>query len=334
MTAFTPACSEGKTCSDWRFVACCALFAVSYACLLPGLCLLLFSAKAEIDMFGKKMTIVDLEKSTLGTVKLLYDAGAHIPLWAILTFSVVMPFVKLAALLHFALAQTSTLALLFAQHISKWATIDAFAAAALIAFFTGQPMLHVDLHAGFYFFLAYCILSTAAAVAFEEAAQRSSGAAARAPPAHARSAALPRSRAVPARRHGGGALAGQLRGDGEAAACGSHHADPADALAAARPCQDLLDLGHDTPSWSGGCHAAAVSIALLVIALPAADFAVLLAGVVGLGSAEDWAPRGLEGRWLQDFAMLDVWMLAMVVTRFATTGINGAIEMEVLPAGW
>eukprot|EP00418_Pyrodinium_bahamense_P035414 CAMPEP_0179156260 /NCGR_PEP_ID=MMETSP0796-20121207/76170_1 /TAXON_ID=73915 /ORGANISM="Pyrodinium bahamense, Strain pbaha01" /LENGTH=326 /DNA_ID=CAMNT_0020857829 /DNA_START=32 /DNA_END=1009 /DNA_ORIENTATION=- len=326
MTAFTPACSEGKTCSDWRFVACCALFAVSYACLLPGLCLLLFSAKAEIDMFGKKMTIVDLEKSTLGTVKLLYDAGAHIPLWAILTFSVVMPFVKLAALLHFALAQTSTLALLFAQHISKWATIDAFAAAALIAFFTGQPMLHVDLHAGFYFFLAYCILSTAAALLLRR-------------PPSAAPAQLPEPHPSAAEQSQRGATAVGLWLASCAVTARLLHVAAttpilrmrSPLLGLARTCSIWDMIRH---LWSGGCHAAAVSIALLVIALPAADFAVLLAGVVGLGSAEDWAPRGLEGRWLQDFAMLDVWMLAMVVTRFATTGINGAIEMEVLPAGW
>jgi len=304
---------KSETSADQRTVQsmlCIALFVLSYVFLFPGLCMLLFSAKAEIDFFGMHIKILDLEKSTLGTVKLLYDSAAYFPMLAILVFSVTMPFVKLFAVLLFVAGKASGSILCAVKKVSKWATIDAFAAAALVAFFDSQNHLHVDLHAGFYCFLAYCILSTAASLLL-----------------HAPQARL--------NRHA-------TFGGGKSTVISFimilimlillHQAAtwpilkmqcPKFGMAATSSTWDLVQN-----LWNGHFTVAAAALAVLTMAVPACDFTAVIGQAVG------FHVDAALSQWLEQFAMLDVWALSLVITRLATAGINKDIEMELLPAGW
>lgn len=286
------------------------LFALSYIILFPGLCMLLFSGKAELDLFGIHMTIWKLEKSTLGTVKLLYDSAAYVPMLAILIFSVTMPFVKLFAVLLFAAGRASGSMLCAIKKVSKWATIDAFAAAALVAFFDSQNHLHVDLRAGFYCFLAYCILSTAASLLL-----------------HAPQPNLNRHATL-----GGGKstvvsaimifivvlllyqaatwpiLKMQSKKFAMVATCST------------------WDLVRNL--WNSHSTVAAAALVILTMALPACDFAAVIGQAVG------FQVDAALSQWLEQFAMLDVWAFSLVIMRMATSGINHELEMELLPACW
>lgn len=160
--------------SIWALV----LFVASYALLLPGLGATLFSMKAEVKLFGTSMPVLDITKSTIGTISHLYEGHHYIAAALICLFSVFIPFFKLAAVVLAFRRMAgpkenngSQAQLLIAglQTVSKWATVDAFCIMTFAAAFAALPSassLAVDLHlhTGFYCFLSYCILSIAAAV--------------------------------------------------------------------------------------------------------------------------------------------------------------------------
>merc|ERR1719428_393417 len=70
-------------------------FSLAYILLIPGLTCILFSAKASF----MGMTVVDMEKSTLGAIHLLMEKGRWGAAITILVCSVLAPFLKLAVLL-------------------------------------------------------------------------------------------------------------------------------------------------------------------------------------------------------------------------------------------
>jgi len=148
-----------------------SLFLGSYALLLPGLTATLFSLKAEMHFLGTAIPMLDLTKSTIGTIVHLHDEGHTLPALLIFLFSVLVPLVKLLALILATMRWGSDGEHLLAsvQWVSKWATVDAFCIMTFAAAFIGMPAnsalsVNLQLHRGFYCFLAYCILSVAALV--------------------------------------------------------------------------------------------------------------------------------------------------------------------------
>jgi len=289
---------------------CAALFVLAYISLVPGLCMLLFSGKAEVDFFGIHMTVWHLEKSTLGTVKLLYESTAYVPMLAILVFSVTMPFVKLFAMLFFAAGKMSDSMLCAIKKVSTWATIDAFAAAALVAFFDSQNHLHVDLRAGFYCFLTYCILSTAASLLL-----------------HAPQSSLSRHATL-----GGGkstvvsvimiCIMVLLLHQAATWPILKMQSKKFSMVATCSTWDLVCNL------WKGSSTVAGAALVILTMAVPACDFSAVIAQAVG------FHVDAAISQWLEQFAMLDVWALSLVIMRMATSGINHEIGMELLPAGW
>lgn len=177
-----------------RGTASAALFAAAYLVLVPGLLAPLFSARAEMKLFGMSIKVFDVTKSTVGTIQHLYGLGCPVPATLILVFSVVVPFLKLAAagLAAYRLGCTSTeLPCVRPQKqagatalgggegmveairlVSKWATVDAFCVMTFAGAFAGDARILVSLHVGFYFFLAYCVLSVAAALVLPSGSRR------------------------------------------------------------------------------------------------------------------------------------------------------------------
>jgi len=274
--------------------------------------MLLFSAKVEVDFFGIHMIPWQLEKSTLGTVQLLYESAIYVPMLAIVIFSVTMPFVKLFVVMLFVAGKASSSgpALRAIQKVSKWATIDAFAAVVLVAFFDTQKHLTVDLHVGFYCFLAYCIVSTAASLLL-----------------HAPQPNLNRRATL-----GGGKSAVVsvmmifimvlLMYQASTWPILKMHSEKF-GMAATTSTWDLV-----RNLWNGRLTLASATLVILTMVLPACDFAAVIGQAVGFHI------DAALSQWLENFAMLDVWALSLVITRMATSGLNKEIDMELLPAGW
>ena len=112
----------------------------------------------------------DKTRSILGTAEELY-LGGHLPVaLLIVVFSVVVPLIKaliLASLLLPMSRKAREVLLWLSNAISKWSMADVFVIAIFIAFLAGNGIQEsrglVDFNAtlgvGFWYFLAYCLLS-------------------------------------------------------------------------------------------------------------------------------------------------------------------------------
>jgi len=303
-----------------RGVLCLAAFIVAYSCLIPGLTCLLFSAKAAPMGF----TVLDIQKSTLGAVHMLFDKGRYVAASVILVCSVIAPFVKLAVLLVCScymwgqdnVGPAVVTAIKAVRRISKWATVDAFTAAILYAFFCQNSVLKVELHKGFYFFMGYCIFSIAGALLLEIPAQQ-----------------LPHEQQRLVQT-----------------ATIKQNLPTVVGCSVAMICL-LIGLAC-VPIFSVECSLLFLKDKLSFMALmrnlvsaqgsPIAFLTLFLFGAVAPAADFIYAiTQGIVGRidhpaaeWVQDFAMLDVFALACVVVANAASGMSGALKVSVLPAGW
>jgi hypothetical protein len=117
-----------------------------------------------------KVVIHDSAKSILSTSQLLWEDGNHIVAILIVTFSIVVPALKLLLIAFAYLWQNSILGWrlkLLSAGMSKWSMADVFAIALLISFLTiksteGRSSLvenQINFETGFYYFIGYCLLS-------------------------------------------------------------------------------------------------------------------------------------------------------------------------------
>ncbi|MRI35039.1 paraquat-inducible membrane protein A [Endozoicomonas sp. OPT23] len=109
-------------------------------------------------------------RSIIGTASDLWNFGFKLVAVLILTFSVVVPLIK-TLLLGFACHPASNeKALKVNALLGKWSMADVFAMGVFIAMLAangssqGSALIsfHAELHAGFYWFLAYCLVSSLA----------------------------------------------------------------------------------------------------------------------------------------------------------------------------
>ncbi len=116
----------------------------------------------------------DKTRSILGTVKDLHDSNNTLVAVLIVTFSVIVPLAKgLLTFLSFMPISESIRAMArwCSGHMSKWSMADVFVIAIFLAYLaakgiredTGLVSFDASLGPGFYFFLAYCLLSVLSA---------------------------------------------------------------------------------------------------------------------------------------------------------------------------
>ena len=138
---------------------------VSLALLVPGLRGDALTITATMPLFKKPL--FEETQSILRAIDRLYDSKNYFVAGLILLFSVIVPFIK-AALLGVILALKSPLGkyrtYLFVRSVSKWAMADVFAVGVFIAFMAGNALDNLDakLHPGFFYFVAYCLISNVA----------------------------------------------------------------------------------------------------------------------------------------------------------------------------
>lgn len=135
---------------------------VSLALLIPGLRSDALTITATIPLLKKPL--FEETQSILRAIRRLYDSKNYFVAGLVLLFSIIVPFIK-AALLAIILTvknpQTKYRLYLLVRSMSKWAMADVFAVGVFIAFMAGNALDNLDakLHPGYYFFIAYCLIS-------------------------------------------------------------------------------------------------------------------------------------------------------------------------------
>jgi len=283
------------------------LFVSSYAFLAPGLTATLFSLKADIRFMGAAMPVLNLSKSTIGTILHLYDGSHLLPAGLIFVFSVLIPFLKLAVLLLAASRKGSDSEHLVRglRGVSKWAAVDAFCIMTFAAAFGGMPAgafsVDLQLHRGFYCFLVYCILSVAAVVSLPSASGELTKT--------GRLSALPQSPILLGVLF---AFMGVLK-------------LPLISFEVSR-------LGYHRRLCMADMIGYLAEAGLLVPAAAMICFVVLIPGLQMLTSLLqelNVAPRW-AAEWLGHFAMFDVLTMSIAVTAMASSGLSSQLHVEVL----
>ena len=137
------------------------LVVISLVVVVPGLIQPIITLSA--NMMGRQ--VFAETRSILQTVKDLHESGNDLVAGMILFFSVLVPFIK-AVLLGVVGVLKPTVPLryrlfTFVRGISKWAMADVFVVGVYIAYLSAKATdaLDAELHEGFYYFTAYCLIS-------------------------------------------------------------------------------------------------------------------------------------------------------------------------------
>lgn len=146
----------------------CGLFLLiaSLACLYPGITkpLLQIQVNATFPLIGS-VELYNETQSIIESIRALWGSNNRLVAFLILLFSILVPVVKAILLLTaMSLRQSSAIAqqiIRFVQTVGKWSMADVFVVSVFMAFLATQSndYLEAILHPGFYYFLAYCIIS-------------------------------------------------------------------------------------------------------------------------------------------------------------------------------
>ena len=144
---------------------CVGLTIVSLVLLVPGLQSDALTITATMPLFKKPL--YEETQSILRAARRLYDSRNYFVAGLVIFFSLVVPVIKVA-LLGVILKMKSPVAryrlYLFTRSMSKWAMADVFAVGVFIAFLAANALDNLDarLHPGYYYFVAYCLVSNVA----------------------------------------------------------------------------------------------------------------------------------------------------------------------------
>ena len=135
---------------------------LSMVLIVPGLRSDALTIIASHPMLKKPL--YEETQSILRAIQRLYDSKNYFVAGLVLLFSVIVPFIKaalLAVVFWVKNPATKYRVYLFIRSVSKWAMADVFAVGIFIAFMAGNAIDNLDakLHPGFYYFIAYCLIS-------------------------------------------------------------------------------------------------------------------------------------------------------------------------------
>ena len=143
------------------------LIVISLGMLYPGLYqpMITIEIAPDLPIIGKT-TFYEQTQSIVESIEFLYDNDNRLVAFLILFFSVMVPLVKAILLLLVLFIQQLRFrpkVHAFVSAISKWSMADVFVVGIFIAFLSTSSNSSVNayLHSGFYYFLAYCIISIA-----------------------------------------------------------------------------------------------------------------------------------------------------------------------------
>ena len=139
---------------------------ISLIFLGPGLVKPVLTIRASVALFGSVHELSNETRSVVGTIRSLHASGNNFVAGLILLFSIVVPLIKIALLVPiFASRDAARRSRVYraVQSVSKWAMADVFAVGIFIAFLAVKATANMAAVAGpgFYYFVAYCLLSNA-----------------------------------------------------------------------------------------------------------------------------------------------------------------------------
>jgi paraquat-inducible protein A len=140
------------------------LVLLSYGLLVPGLTWPLLTIRASVSFMGRTIDLFEQTRSILQSIRELHETGNDFVAGLVLLFGVVVPVVKGALLAFAALSRNAAWryrAFAFVRSISKWAMADVFAMGIFVAYLAGKAAENLDaqIRVGFYYFVAYCVVS-------------------------------------------------------------------------------------------------------------------------------------------------------------------------------
>lgn len=147
-----------------RNVIAVVLLVTSFVVLIPGLIRPLITITASITFMGKTNELFSETRSIIQTVRSLHESGNDFVAGLILLFSVIVPFVKgalLVAAMFLRNVVTRFRLYHFVRAISKWSMADVFVVGVYVAYLSAKATDNLDaqIHIGFYYFAAYCLIS-------------------------------------------------------------------------------------------------------------------------------------------------------------------------------
>ena len=135
--------------------------------------LTMFSSMLGLDQIEGQLQAYSSTRSILGTVDELARTGNLLVAFLVVFFSLVIPVFKLFLLVITVLvssARAQSFLLRVNSTLSKWSMADVFVMGLLVAYMAGSAsgrvgdllIMDARLEPGFYYFLAYCLISIAA----------------------------------------------------------------------------------------------------------------------------------------------------------------------------
>ncbi len=133
----------------------------------------------DINVSGRS-ALHDTTRSIIGTAEDLWTSGYRLVAMLIALFSIVIPVFKVSLVLLATIITNNGCLLWMNGLLSKWSMADVFAIGVIIACLAANSAptkaasssaliyFHAELNEGFYWFLAYCLLSIAAGQLIEK----------------------------------------------------------------------------------------------------------------------------------------------------------------------
>jgi len=141
------------------------LIIISLICLYPGLTQAILSIKvsAKLPLVGT-LNLHESTQSILDTIKTLHNNNNSLVAFLILFFSIIVPVIKavlLLIVLFFKNVKSRMGLYRFVYIIGKWSMADVFVVGVFLAFLAtkSNESIEAHIHTGFYYFLAYCLIS-------------------------------------------------------------------------------------------------------------------------------------------------------------------------------
>ena len=125
--------------------------------------ILMVTIHTEVEYLGDIVLSFE-SKGVIGSIKKLFEGGDILVAIVILLFSVVVPALKITALLFVSTFSKSPFAhtvVRFFKMIGKWSMVDVFVVAVFLVYLTANKgdISRAEVEVGLYFFLAYVIVS-------------------------------------------------------------------------------------------------------------------------------------------------------------------------------
>ncbi len=151
------------------FITLAALIVLTGGLLMP---IMMMSIHMHMEYLGDVVLMTE-SKGVAGSIGKLFEGEEYVVGGALLLFSILLPLVKTLGMIFVAIFSQSRWSegiIRFFKALGKWSMADVFVVATFLVYFSGSKggASQAEVQAGFYFFLAYVILSILSSLSAEK----------------------------------------------------------------------------------------------------------------------------------------------------------------------